>query len=154
MAKRGTVRFSVDTSELESTLDKLETVMRKKRVLEAILRKASSPIAVRMKAFAPRDSGLLSRSITHKAIAYEKDGRAVAVIGPERKTVTINGERKNAANYAHLLEYGVAPHKIGKGLHPGHAAKPFIKPGFESGKGKALRIIEEGLKNALEGVRR
>lgn len=68
------------------------------------------------------------------------------------------GIGRNPRRYAHLVEFGVAPHAVGKGsklkkkgkaaanqtgiMHPGHAPRPFMRPAWDSKQAEAAKKIE------------
>lgn len=70
--------------------------------------------------------------------------------------------RRNARAYAHLVEFGTAPHAVGKGsrlksrgkqhanqhglMHPGTKPQPFLRPAFDSKKFEALSVITEKIR--------
>jgi HK97 gp10 family phage protein len=65
---------------------------------------------------------------------------------------------RNPRRYAHLVEFGVSPHSVGKGSvrvakgkklanavgikHPGHKARPFMRPAWDGKKEEAKKQIE------------
>lgn len=48
-------------------------------------------------------------------------------------------------NYAHLVEFGTNPHMIGKRMHPGARAKPFMRPAFDEQLPAALEAFRNRL---------
>lgn len=92
-----------------------------RRILRPAMTKATKPILMAVKRLAPRDTGMLRKSITRKVVTY-KSGTLVAVIGPDTKhrvEATRRGRSKpmvvNPAKYAHLVEFGTRPHSLTKG---------------------------------------
>lgn len=85
-----------------------------------------------------------------KAGAYNK---AVAASGDG---VVSTG--RNARRYAHLVEFGAAPHTVGKLsrlkkkgrraaaqfgiMHPGHAPRPFMRPAWDTKQAEAAKQVE------------
>lgn len=73
---------------------------------------------------------------------------------------------RNPRRYAHLVEFGVAPHAVGKGskrkkkgkaaanqtgiLHPGHAPRPFMRPAWDAKQAEAAKKIEVVMRAELE----
>lgn len=113
------------------------------------------------------DTGNLSKSLGTKVLKPLKY-TITAIIGP-RVGYTGSGERrkrvKNDGWYAHLIEYGVAPHKIkarkDKTLyfngqffnavdHPGFEAKPFMRPGLDKSKQKVVDRVGKQLWKAIQ----
>lgn len=97
--------------------------------------------------------------------ALRGDNLSVVFVGPARR------KRSRATKIAHIIEYGAGPHiikprksnKRGKlsftvgddrampaeVMHPGHAPKPFMRPGFEEAKEKSLSLIAGSLRAAI-----
>ncbi len=50
-------------------------------------------------------------------------------------------------NYAHLVEFGTAPHGYAtrEGVHPGSSPKPFMRPALDSQRAAALRAVSRQL---------
>jgi HK97 gp10 family phage protein len=100
-----------------------------KRVARAANAKAMRPVVQRAKALAPRNTGLLRKSIGVKTKLYPKKLTVATVVGPrysgdfdtphksakfERETVTKGSgkiRRQIPGKYAHLVEYG---HRVAK----------------------------------------
>lgn len=162
---------------LHAVLNELPKAVRGEVLAEA-LKKAVVPIRRHTIAKAPKDTGALKKSITAKVIAYPKDGRAVALIGPDRnyymgnKRVRKGGDRRGAnkpSKYAHLVEFG---HYSGvSSLGFGGFAKgttlrkktaqarsfilprPFLRPGLMAGASAANTILSAEIENAMAKVR-
>lgn len=97
--------------------------------------------------------------------ALRGDNLSVIFVGPARR------KRSRATKIAHVIEYGAGPHiikprksnKRGKlsfsvggdrvmpaeVMHPGHAPRPFMRPGFEETKEKSLGLIAGALREAI-----
>lgn len=154
--------------ELEA---QLVTLGRKKakKVVRLAVQAAGRPIAKAAKSKIPVRYGLLKKSVASKVKTY-KDGVYV-VIGPKLGSKQmIDGRPVDPANYAHLVEYGTAPHLISpagsKGAvgtlrigqtwvsgaveHPGSPAQPFMRPAFDSQKENALNILKTKLAEGIE----
>lgn len=71
-----------------------------------------------------------------KALTIRKDGSS-----PRNQPIYAVGGNPKDPNrrLLHLLEFGVAPHKIGNIDHPGHAAQPFLTPAFEAHADEVLK---------------
>lgn len=114
-----------------------------------ILRKAvnacSGVVLNAAKALAPRNSGLLKRSLGRRIRTYRRTGRVVGVVGPRtnmKSAVTLKSGATRWANptrYAHLAEFGRGPVRVkkarflsdgrivfGKAVGPA-AAVPFLR---------------------------
>ncbi|MFC3059512.1 HK97-gp10 family putative phage morphogenesis protein [Paenirhodobacter populi] len=165
--------------DLEAALMQLEKTVTRKTVVRNALKKAGQPIAEAMQQKAPeraKGGGRLKRSITvgtkikgeagkaayaaamragfdkAAAVRQMRDARRAAkgtmppvmmFVGPSVK-----------APYAHLVEFGTAPHKAGgmfKGAdHPGTAPQPFIRPAWDGNKDEALRIISTEMRVLID----
>ena len=134
------------------------------------IRKASRPFIAaarrNLKSRGAVDTGTLYKSI--KAVVRTYPGRVVVVMGPERKTVTINGKKKNAANYASLVEFG---HRMVRGgtlpregkrrthRHAGRQvgtvrAKPFMRPAWMQTRVQAQMIMASEMRRGVESAAR
>ncbi|MCC6797718.1 MAG: HK97 gp10 family phage protein [Candidatus Hydrogenedentes bacterium] len=130
-----------------------------RKVVARASRKAFAPVAKDAKAKAPKETGLLKKSMGVKQKRYPRAGRIITLVGPRTgfaTDVTVNtpsGERtmrRDPVKYAHLVEYGTAPHsiKIGDGepyQHPGGAPKPFMRPAFDNNESRAKQIMRSEL---------
>jgi hypothetical protein len=131
-----------------------------------------------MKRLAPKESGLLKKSIGQVVRTYRNGGLTIAFIGPRRgfrqvvmrkkpfgaELTLTPGEADTARDYpvmsdpvkyAHLVEYGTEPHNItssGKaGLgkgHPGTKPQPFMRPA-ERKQPDANRVFIEGMSEGM-----
>lgn len=143
-----------------------------RRALKTALRQAvnagGTPVAKAVRRLAPKESGLLKRSIGKKVKAYP-DGNALAIIGSNRGTVgDYQGQRRVPGNYIHLVALGVKPHSVasgansrkrvsastmaavGGGQHPGHAGSDFVNAGYRQALPQAKTAMEAKLKTALD----
>lgn len=92
------------------------------RVMADAVQVATRPMVQAMQAGAPRDTGALSKSITSVVRRYPKQGKVVALIGPDNSYYGPKGKRKKKGesrrganrprNYVHLVEFG---HRLSKG---------------------------------------
>lgn len=120
-------------AETQAALKSLPGKMQR-AILRPALAKATKPVFMHARKNAPKDSGLLRKSITRKVITYQS-GTLVVVIGPDTKhrkevirkgSYNKNPQIANPAKYAHLVEFGTRPHSIEKGdrlARVGEAAK-------------------------------
>lgn len=102
---------------LRALPDKLQRKVKRKA-----LEKATKPTLLAARRLAPKESGLLKKSVARKTATYKASGTIVAMIGPRRgmkRMVTREGRRwpryADPVHYAHLAEYGTRPHALGKG---------------------------------------
>ena len=147
--------------EFTMKLDGDKSLIKAIRTLEfkaqkTVLRKATAasaaPIRKAMKKNAPVETGTLKKSIRTKTKTY-KNGTVVAITGARDNTQTVNGKPRNPGKYAHLVEFGTAPHTIrsvvidGKFFpvvkHPGSPAKPFMRQAWQSQNRPALTKFGE-----------
>lgn len=86
-----------------------------------------------------RHTGRLRKSIEMRQTQIAGD--AAVVVLPSRK------RRGSGGRYAHLVEYGTAPHAIPRGKsmlrHPGAAARAFFMPGVDASQDHALDTLEQ-----------
>lgn len=166
-----TVRGQVEgLGEALRALDSLANAARNRIVRQAVTAGARV-IARKAKALAPRELGLLKKSIGQKVKVYRNTGTAAAVIGPRhgfrkpavrkkgkwRPAAVHPGGEADPAFYAHLVELGTAPHRVGGRRHPGASAKPFLAPAAtgQAGVIRAAMVdaIARGLAKWLASVR-
>lgn len=101
------------------------------------------------------DFGALRESIDVKQARYRKRSGIYALVGPARGAKfnivdAVTGRRiRVPVKYAHLVEFGTAPHRQTQGEHPGASAKPFMRPAFDSAKGTVEKRVEVDLRKAL-----
>jgi HK97 gp10 family phage protein len=128
------------------------------QVVRKILNKGAKPIIAEAQRLVPVGEGDLKKSIG--AIAGRGQGKGEQVyVGPRR-----GGRFKGFVG--HLIEYGTAPHlikaKAEGGLlhllgnrfatevqHPGTAARPFMRPAFDTKKDEAIDIIKAECKTII-----
>jgi HK97 gp10 family phage protein len=114
----------------------------------SVLRAGAAPVARIAKAKAPKESGLLKKSIGYRVRKVK--GVINARIGPRRgfrqevPRVGTDGKSRlvmsDPNNYAHLVELGTS-----------HSpAQPFIRPALESAKGDALAAMAKNMGIFLE----
>lgn len=114
-------------------------------------------------------TGLLKKSIASDTKVVVDDKRIpVQITGRVFVKKPKNSSGRNPRRYAHLVEYGVAPHHVGKGAvgakkaaarnkkvvevgvkHPGHKARPFMRPGWDAKAAEAATTIERVTREQL-----
>jgi HK97 gp10 family phage protein len=143
------------------------------RILRKAIRHAEKPVRTMARRLAPKESGLLKKSIGAKIKVQMSKRIAYAVVGPRKgqgKEVAITDKgkvyldttekqrKRNAgrnivktefrdpAKYAHIVERGSASH----GKHPGTGAVPFLRKAFEANKRRVLGIIRDTIREELK----
>lgn len=111
-------------------------------------------------------TGRLKKSISSETNNVRgAGGKNVQVAGRVYVAKPKKGGR-SARRYAHLVEYGVAPHAVGKGsklkkrgrteanqtgiMHPGQAPRPFMRPAWDTKQSEAAKKIETVVRVELE----
>lgn len=159
MAKRFVHMSVVGDKELVGKLSKLGDRVYKKVVGQAS-RKAFAPVVKTAKSLAPKETGLLKKSMGVKQKKYPRAGRIVTLVGPRTgfgTTVTTEGPDgkpretyRDPVKYGHLVEFGTAPHKVGDYDHPGSAPQPFMRPAFDGNVNKSKSIMKSELAAGVE----
>lgn len=153
-------------SGLEAAIGRLDRL--KKAVRNRVLRRAvtaASRVVLRAikGAETARRSGQLRRSLGMKVKTYAS-GKVVGVVGPRKGyAATWQGRPIDPVYYAHLVEAGTRPHRLGAGSllkkgqqrgagHPGTTAVRFMARGWAgaaaAARAKALALLEQGLAQA------
>jgi HK97 gp10 family phage protein len=194
VANSAFVRMEVEGAQgLMDLLKNFEQNVRN-RIARKALDAAAKPVVAAAKAKAPKRFGALKESIGVVHRKYDS-GVVLAVIGP-RHTATISrhgaklakalgaaaaaGQKIEPAYYAHLVEYGTAPHAVGEGSilfrrstridpktgkrisvkigrgpqrgksHPGAKAHPFLRPAWDANRGNALGLMRDVIKREVD----
>lgn len=129
-----------------------------RRIARPAVRAASTPVLKAARQNAPKKkdprTGQLRRSLGRRIVTYRRTGNVVAIIGPRTKMVTVDGHGRkvNPTKYAHLLEFGTAPHsyKTRAGLHPGAKARPFMRPAWQANRAAAMGIMRAKLWEGIQ----
>lgn len=129
-----------------------------KRVEDDVARaalKGAEEIATMQRALVPRDDGDLARSIhvtrpgQSTPAHSQPGGRRVA--GPMEAIVTAGNDD---VRYAHLVEYGTAPHtNAGQRpgtQHPGTAAQPYFWPGYRLVRQRVVSRVKRAISKAIK----
>jgi HK97 gp10 family phage protein len=140
-------------------------------ILRKAVRAAAKPVREAVKRHAPRQSGTLAGSISVRIGTNRKTGAVYAVVGPRR-----GYQRKSRGEilsygkptkYAHLVEFGTAPHSLVKGDklarrtkagrqsgggkgHPGAKAHPFLGPAYRAVASYSRADMERVIKEEVE----
>jgi HK97 gp10 family phage protein len=139
------------TQRIDATVEGLPALLRtleglsqavRGRIVRAALNAAAKILQAAAKPATSREAGLLRKSMARKVKIYRGTGRGVGVVGPRvgaGKVVTRKAGKwkptsayADPTKYAHLVEGGVKPHRIGNKPHPGVAPRPFLAPAVES----------------------
>lgn len=89
-------------------------------------------------------TGKLKKLLTIKKDQTAKPSRPTMLVGP--------AATDPAYRSAHLVEFGTAPHfqpELNK-MHPGAAAKPFLRPSFEKNRDKVIERFGASIGPAIE----
>ncbi|MEM9019941.1 MAG: HK97-gp10 family putative phage morphogenesis protein [Planctomycetota bacterium] len=162
--------------KLVAKLDQLDTKLQNKTARKAI-NAAGRGVVKDARPLVPHRYGLLKISLGQRVKRYR--GTHVTVIGARtrfksKKAQRIRGggrtaSRASPGNYAHLVEFGTAPHVIkptnaralallGSGRpvtrvdHPGAAPKPFLRPALEANRTKAFNTMAQVIGQAIREV--
>lgn len=163
--------------ELEAALLGLEKTATRRTVMRNTLKKAGEPVAEAMRGRAPVAEGQLHGNIAVSTkikgeagkAAYAKTMRDTA--GNKALAVKSMRDARRAAKaamppvmmfvgptvkapYAHLVEFGTAPHinggRFAGSRHPGTAPQPFARPAWDAEKDATLRRISEELRKHID----
>lgn len=178
---RNSMRIGFELTNFKETvklLDGIESAV-KARVMGVAMARAARPIINAAKAKAPVRSGALKRSITVAIREYPKDGKVVALIGPDKdyyaggKKLKKGADRRGAdrpANYAHLVEFGhysaISSERFGgftKGFKRRKSSgarlaqtersfilpKPFLRPAVATATPLAVEQLSSGLEKGI-----
>ena len=136
------VRVKVDGfKEIKKALDELGKAATDS-VLRSALRKAGRPVADTAALLAPKRTGGLASSIDirttltsrQKRFSPKQKGEVELFIGPSHPT----------GAHGHLLEFGTSR----------MAARPFLRPAWDTHKESVLRTLEKEIWDAIERVRK
>lgn len=115
----------------------------KRGSMRMALAKATSPMLAKAKSLAPRQSGLLKKSLKKKTVTNTKTDSVTIIIGADK---SVSGKYKNQerrpARYLHLVELG----------HAGAAPQPFLRPAYESTKGDVQATFQKEMSAAIPKV--
>jgi HK97 gp10 family phage protein len=127
----------------------------KTRIMSTALRAAARPLVVSARAYAPRRTGALRRSISSVIRKYRQGQIAVAVVGPDKGYYNEGKRAKKGqrgkdrpANYAHLVEFGHVIKPSGRVL-----ARPFMRPAVLVTSSKVGESMVQGVAKGIERER-
>lgn len=114
-----------------------------------------------MKRLAPKDTGKLRDSITQTwgggKVAHASLSGGAGATGDPDLTVTITAGN-SGVRYAHLVEFGTAPHinggKYAGTKHPGAKAQPFFFPAYRAQKRRIKGRITRAITKAARAQAR
>src|SRR5262249_16890458 len=123
---------------------------------------AQKPILRSAKATAPRETGLLVKSLSHKEKSYKK--AAVSIIGAradvsgmvfraflrDNKRILGRARRAVPANYLHLVQGPTRPHQVNHQYHPGTEGNPFLIEAYKRNKRTTEHLMQQTLKEFVE----
>lgn len=125
----------IGAAELEKKLMSFEPKLARK-VIRKALREAAKPVLAAAKANVPVDEGDLKKSLKVKALKKRKKGTYTIQVA------TSDGWFKGDQFYGAFLEFGTSK----------MAARPFIRPAYDSQEGVAGKIIMQHLRKGIEQI--
>lgn len=115
------------------------------RMVAEALGQGADEIVQMQKRLAPKDDGDLQEAI------HRRWDRRAALMG-----IVIRAWSPKV-KYAHLVEFGTAPHRVGgrfKGaMHPGTKAQPFFFPAYRALRKRVKSRVRRSLRKAVEASR-
>lgn len=149
--------------ELQKRLNALDDKVIR-RIVPKASKQATSSVLRTAKTLAPKESGLLIRSLGQKQKLYRRSGVFVTIVGPrtgfkqqvevEDRFGNVKKIFRNPVKYAHLVEKGTRPHSLvpksglknqikrriqGKN-HPGSKAKEFMSRSYDANKQTVVQV--------------
>ena len=112
-----------------------------RRLLKQAVNAAATPTVKAARRKAPKQSGLLKRSLGKKVVTNKKRMSATAVIGPRRQTQgEYKGRTRKPSRYSHLSEKGFI-NRHGVFVPP----KPWLHPAMAETQGQAVSVMQQKL---------
>jgi HK97 gp10 family phage protein len=145
-----TIKAQIDgVKDMLAALDGLKKAVRN-RILKRAVNKGIKIILKAAKGRAPRESGLLKKSLGSKVKVYRSSGVVVGIVGPRKgfkgEVVRKKGRwfpvsvYSDPVRYAHLVELGTS-----------HApAKPFLGPAVTGSRAAIRNAMAEEIRKGLE----
>ena len=150
MAKDGLDFDMRGIAEMTKNLEQLGTRVAARGPAAAV-RAGSSVIIKEMRRRAPNETGSLKKSMGQKVKNYRGNKTVTSIVGARSKRYATAKGNRNPAYYAHLVELGVAPHRTGKrGMHPGFAARPFMRPAWDAAAPRARAAVIDKMKQVFD----
>jgi HK97 gp10 family phage protein len=124
-----------------------------RRVMRQAVSAAATPITKAARAKAPKESGLLRKSMGKKVKTYPKTMTVVGIVGPKTSIIGEHKGRKRwPAKYARLIERGHIA-RDGSFVPP----QPFLGPAMAETQGTALdtmkgKVAEGVIREATKGA--
>jgi HK97 gp10 family phage protein len=138
------VEFKVTLDGLKETFDTLKDLSRtiRNRILRKACTKAAQPLVRLAKQHAPRESGLLRKSIGYVVKTSKKRGTVSFYMGPRSDKGKVVSFRRNDTGKSRTQKRDPRfyKHLIEKGTSHGRAF-PFMKPAWQSGNQSAKQIL-------------
>ena len=136
--------------ELMARLDALHTT-RWGRVVRPAINAALTPINRAAKRNAPKRFGILKKSIGKKVKLYSKNRVVWGAVGVRSGFKTyIAGRNINPRKYAHIVEFGAKPHRIGSRMHPGTPATHFLERALKEAGPASQKALVDSIRKNLE----
>lgn len=140
--------------ELLKALDEF-SASSQRRIARPAVRAASTPVMKAVRNNAPRKTedrtGQLRKSIGRRMKSYKNSGMVIAFVGPRsRMEITDkHGRKVNPTKYAHLYEFGTAPHSVGGRFHPGAKPHPFVRDAWARTEGTAMQTMKAKIREQI-----
>ena len=118
----------LNASQFNADMQRVDDALRDKIAGKGISRALTPVLRAAKKNITPRKrSGLYRKSVIRKVKRY-RSGIAVGLVGPDTSVVgQFEGSRIRPQKYAHLVEYGTRPHRLGRGAVLARDDKPKLK---------------------------
>lgn len=97
------------------------------------------------------ETGTLAKSLKIIKKARQSKFKPVHQVGPDSQVeAETQYGRRRPVRYAHLIEFGTAPHQQGDGLHPGTPPRPFMTPAFFETRGEVVKRFGSQIGKEME----
>ncbi len=124
-----------DFDKWKKSLRELEKKVARSGNRKAVNR-STNPMLKASRAKAPVRSGLLRKSLGKRVRTYVGSGTVVGLVGPRSKFEgTFDGKKVKPVNYAKFVEFG----------NSRMAARPFLRPAFDSSKSESQKVYEANI---------
>lgn len=174
----------IGNDQVKKAFESFSDSVRRRAIVRAV-RGASKPVLTSMKGKVPQDYGVLKKSLGTVVRKYPRGRspyRVVSFVGPRKGEYyvgyaaepgaiqTYQRNTRRPTKYAHLVEYGTAPHWIspkgqrgavgtlrigqniisGAVLHLGARAQPFMRPSWDSSRSGARSTLRKEIAAAVK----